>query len=61
MGTIWEPWQSHLSLVQKRMLVRVAELNWYILREQGTQAHCPFPIFTPKPSLKSQSQIQNPT
>lgn len=62
MGATWEPWQSQLSLLQKRILVRVPELYCYILRNQAftPQAHCPFPGFTPKPSLKSRIQTQNP-
>lgn len=54
MGTIWEPWQSQLSLLQKRILVRVPELYWYILRGQAsfhTSCTLSLPCFLPQSLL----------
>lgn len=64
MGTIWEPWQSQLSLLQKRILVRLTRIILVYPQRPGFLSHLmhtvPFLFFTPKPSLKIQSQIQNP-
>lgn len=51
MGIIWEPWQSQLSLLQKKIWVRAPESYWYILRDQASfqsSATPPLSCFYPK-------------